>query len=396
MFDISTNFNPHLALELIHLLDRTYTYYECHDRQIDNEKQSNPYQMVEAELSWIGANQIIASKFYQQVAKSKDRLPEDFSVAEKTTYEILHRFTVRQDFIDSILIEEGETFFGFILRGTKEDSNKIYIVFRGTSEKTEWLQNCKIEQVGFSDKDKDKIKVSKGFKDVYSCPTDTSIAKQTSISKQLKDQLGKLDPSTIDSIIITGHSLGGAIASFAALETREIFKNIEPILYTFASPRVGNENFANSFTNMPQCFRVFNTEDIVPNVPLSSIYFKGLEMQETKPLKINNVPAKNSGSDRNQNLRESWFNKAKDDIKNEILVIRGIFNLSCNIHQARNKHESYLHIGVPVAFTSGTGYISTNHNLYETYRSAILKMILSQVDPESVVTNRETQISILR
>lgn len=43
-------------------------------------------------------------------------------------------------------------------------------------------------------------------------------------------------------ITVTGHSLGGALAVFCALDLEQIYGNIN--LYTFGCPRVGNTAFA--------------------------------------------------------------------------------------------------------------------------------------------------------
>lgn len=51
---------------------------------------------------------------------------------------------------------------------------------------------------------------------------------------------------TPDSIYYTGHSLGGAMASIAALKLEEegYARGIKLLVYTFGQPRVGNRRFA--------------------------------------------------------------------------------------------------------------------------------------------------------
>jgi hypothetical protein len=71
-------------------------------------------------------------------------------------------------------------------------------------------------------------------------------------------------------VIVTGHSLGGAVATLIAAYLRAE-KNINKImLYTFGSPRVGDRVFAEHFSktfSFP-CFRIVNNNDIVPKIPL--------------------------------------------------------------------------------------------------------------------------------
>ena len=44
-------------------------------------------------------------------------------------------------------------------------------------------------------------------------------------------------------VLITGHSLGGALATILAAELYSKFNARIDHLYTFASPRIGNPNF---------------------------------------------------------------------------------------------------------------------------------------------------------
>lgn len=78
----------------------------------------------------------------------------------------------------------------------------------------------------------------------------------------------------VKRIIVTGHSLGAAIAVLAAYD---IFKNIEPgvvpEVYVLACPRVGDPVFAATFDKaIPVCGRVENLGDLVPEVPLEPTY----------------------------------------------------------------------------------------------------------------------------
>jgi len=73
--------------------------------------------------------------------------------------------------------------------------------------------------------------------------------------------------------IFTGHSLGGALATLAALDasTSEkipVTSGSSPYLITYGSPRVGNYYFAAAVNNIiPVMFRITHSNDIVPHVP---------------------------------------------------------------------------------------------------------------------------------
>lgn len=84
-----------------------------------------------------------------------------------------------------------------------------------------------------------------------------------SVETQLDDALQALSPEAREHLYITGHSLGGALATLAA--SRFGCR----MLATFGSPRVGNREFARAFAlqNAGKYFRVFNRSDIVARVP---------------------------------------------------------------------------------------------------------------------------------
>jgi hypothetical protein len=74
----------------------------------------------------------------------------------------------------------------------------------------------------------------------------------------LRDRLGSLSGRPV---WFTGHSLGAALATLAAAR----FGAFQG-LYTFGSPRVGDEDFAASFAGQP-CFRFVHHNDIVTRIP---------------------------------------------------------------------------------------------------------------------------------
>lgn len=68
-------------------------------------------------------------------------------------------------------------------------------------------------------------------------------------------------------IMITGYSLGGALAVIGALDMKMIFDHVDEF-YSFGQPRVGNELFANNFVKQVGThFRVIHYADIIPHLP---------------------------------------------------------------------------------------------------------------------------------
>ncbi|KAK1390711.1 Fungal lipase-like [Heracleum sosnowskyi] len=73
-------------------------------------------------------------------------------------------------------------------------------------------------------------------------------------------------------VYVTGHSLGGALATLLALElsSSQLAKrgNISVTMYNFGSPRVGNRNFADLYNQkVKDSWRVINRRDIIPTIP---------------------------------------------------------------------------------------------------------------------------------
>lgn len=70
-------------------------------------------------------------------------------------------------------------------------------------------------------------------------------------------------------LVITGHSLGAGMATLFA--TREYQRGANVSLYTFGSPRVGNDEWAEQFANI-EAYRFVNNNDIVCTVPPFGYY----------------------------------------------------------------------------------------------------------------------------
>ena len=68
-------------------------------------------------------------------------------------------------------------------------------------------------------------------------------------------------------VVVTGHSLGAAIAAIAAAEIRNSGTNAD--LYTYGQPRIGGSTVSSYITNQNKGgnFRVTHTDDPVPRLP---------------------------------------------------------------------------------------------------------------------------------
>ena len=95
--------------------------------------------------------------------------------------------------------------------------------------------------------------------------------------KLLQDDLREtlapiLDEHPFSTILVTGHSLGSALAVLGALDIKIYFGIHSKLirLYTFGQPRVGDKNFSdwvNKEFNFNNYYRVVNYDDMVPHLP---------------------------------------------------------------------------------------------------------------------------------
>ncbi|KIJ55858.1 hypothetical protein M422DRAFT_240484 [Sphaerobolus stellatus SS14] len=70
------------------------------------------------------------------------------------------------------------------------------------------------------------------------------------------------------TIVTSGHSLGGALSSFAAASLKATFPSQSVTMYTFGQPRMGNDMYAHWINNVfeDRAFRVVHTFDGVPTM----------------------------------------------------------------------------------------------------------------------------------
>lgn len=80
-------------------------------------------------------------------------------------------------------------------------------------------------------------------------------------------------------IFYTGHSLGAALATLAAA------RHAPSAVYTFGSPRVGNQAFAASLCKVP-IYRIVDDEDVVTTAPSEALGFRhvGTELRLIAPI----------------------------------------------------------------------------------------------------------------
>ena len=139
---------------------------------------------------------------------------------------------------------------GFIARRKRN----LFLIFRGTSTDMEWVRNFMINLVPYSQPAFGKV--HNGFLTTYKM-----------FQQIIGDTLA--DSPRGSRLFIAGHSLGGALATIALPDIEMRLKRKVKALYTYGSPRIGDDAFVTAFNQhfASKSFRVVNTEDLVGSIP---------------------------------------------------------------------------------------------------------------------------------
>lgn len=151
--------------------------------------------------------------------------------------------------------------FGFIARSGPD----VVVAIRGTEDVPEWIINSLFLPVAFPYVNAGRTE--QGFTYFYS----TFHTGADSSSPRVIDALrGLTADGTVQTLRITGHSLGSALATLLAIDVAGNGVFASPIVYTFASPRVGDKVFAGTYDSLvPVSWRIANLNDIVTQLPPS-------------------------------------------------------------------------------------------------------------------------------
>lgn len=143
---------------------------------------------------------------------------------------------------------EEHPIFGII---AKDNHDTVWIAYRGTDNLVELVEDLfygQFYQTAFT-AEFPEAKCHIGFLAVY--------------SKFKRDV--RTFTANYTNIVISGYSLGGAIATLTGFDLRH--KNV--VVNTFASPMVGNKAFAEEVDLHLPLYRHINTCDIIHNLPTS-------------------------------------------------------------------------------------------------------------------------------
>lgn len=145
----------------------------------------------------------------------------------------------------------------------------VILAFRGTQTGFEWIHNGEFLKTLFTFKDAQGAdhtvgQAESGFTSLYQSFTTGKQVGAPRLMPTLREAVAD------KRLTVTGHSLGAAVATLAAMEAAVSLKGTMRGLsvLTFASPLVGDKTFAGLFdTLIPDSWRVANRPDIVTYLP---------------------------------------------------------------------------------------------------------------------------------
>ena len=126
-------------------------------------------------------------------------------------------------------VKNDDDIFGFVAYDSEDQ--EVVVAFRGTNglDFKNWYLNMKTDKVPYEDVDGALVHI--GWYTAYQ-------KLQDDIMTAVRDMIWNYQPK---SIFVTGHSMGGALGLFAALDIKKNSGFLGRIqLYTYGQPRVGN------------------------------------------------------------------------------------------------------------------------------------------------------------
>jgi hypothetical protein len=164
----------------------------------------------------------------------------------------------------------------------------IYVVWRGSESKKDFQNDASIDKVPFINEGE---KVHIGFKYCWeSVVGDTYNA----IDTALENLQGEAT-----NIIVSGHSLGGAVATLYAYSIKNHYPHYNIKSLTIGSPRVGNKVFKENYDKSGiDTLRIVHNNDLVTHTPYIRFYHVNYQVR----LDTNGNKLQNDGS-----LKSFWL-----------------------------------------------------------------------------------------
>lgn len=187
-------------------------------------------------------------------------------------YNLLYNVQMNDDTLIGIQL----AYYGFVAQNKNFPHNYVMAI-RGTQAQVEWFDDALINPLPFNDV-KNGGQVAAGFLTLFESGllvTPPDVKNGTLPLLKLKDVAANPTWAMPDAgkvpTVICGHSLGSALATLYAISTANNSggKSGDLSVYTFASPMVGDQTFANTYNNSPlDNYRICNIQDVIPTLPV--------------------------------------------------------------------------------------------------------------------------------
>ncbi|XP_073026740.1 phospholipase A1-IIdelta-like isoform X1 [Primulina eburnea] len=192
--------------------------------------------------------------------------------------------------------DRESNWIGYIAVTTDEVSQalgrrEIYIAWRGTITGYEWVNDLvdglepidELLHKETSEEADEKVpKVMGGWLKLYVSSNPDSSFTKFSARTQLRSKIQELRNQYKDeklSIIVTGHSLGGSLATLSAFDLVENgITDIPVAAIVFCCPHVGEQNFVDRVKKYPnlKVLHIKNEQDLFPKYPLAILGYRSL------------------------------------------------------------------------------------------------------------------------
>jgi triacylglycerol lipase len=170
--------------------------------------------------------------------------------------------------------KRSRVFYGYVAVGG--DPVTAVVALRGTGSTMEWWDDFLWDLVPFT-QIPDGGKVAEGFYGIYKsigtmAPGQEGTSAPSAVAAEVAQAATSglasgLDPASLP-LVVTGHSLGGALATLLVTELSATTA-LKPQAWTFASPKVGDAAFAARYSALSTVsWRIYNRVDVVPYFPI--------------------------------------------------------------------------------------------------------------------------------
>lgn len=211
---------------------------------------------------------IVQSNYDELLVKTSLNISQStYCLNEESKYKNWECITCTKN---NIYIDLLSQYNELVVFGYNTDYKQIFISFRGSTNIPNWINNIKFTQI--QPYNNTNISVEKGFYNIFKNLKDEVIDTLNNIKLKYKTE----------KILITGHSLGGALSTLLAFEMLYInnYNVNDIILITFGSPRVGNEEFITLINNYHiYSNRITHYYDIVPHIPQQFLKYNHISQE---------------------------------------------------------------------------------------------------------------------